>query len=86
MYIVYNETRQEKNFGIERNRKKSVLYIGYLFKYYVIDIHILCAEIAETFGFRHGLTQAKWPKKEINGEDLLKARFSSRRDGNRRNS
>ena len=33
--------------------------------------------------FKHGPTQPKWPKKEINGEDLLKARFSSRRDGNR---
>ena len=35
-----------------------------------------------TLGFSHGLTQPKWPKKEINGEDLLKAQFSSRRDKN----
>ena len=32
MYIVYNETRQEKNFGIERNRKKQ------LNKFYTLDI------------------------------------------------
>ena len=34
-----------------------------------------------TLGFRHGLTQPKWPKKEINGEDLFEAQFSSRKDG-----
>ena len=31
-----------------------------------------------TLGFRHGPTQPKWPKKEINGEDLIKSRFISR--------
>ena len=32
MYIVYNETRQEKNFGIERNRKKQLI------QFYTLDI------------------------------------------------
>ena len=36
-----------------------------------------------TLGFRHGPTQPKWSKKELNKENLLKARSSSRRDGNR---
>ena len=38
----------------------------------------------QDLGSSHGLTQPEWPKKEINGEDLLKARYSSGRDGNRR--
>ena len=33
-----------------------------------------------TSGFIHGWTQPEWPKKEINGEDLFKVRFSSRRE------
>ena len=37
----------------------------------------------QDLGSSHGLTQPKWPKKEIKWEDLLKARYSSGGDGYR---